>query len=135
MSWLHGPEGEENGEKEFNPKWERAEWDGWTDTWAKPFDENGDSFEISVGLPPDTDPESVRINFVASPDRSNGLGFYAVQFKLKDKNVFRLYEIPYKTENGNTVAEFGVHIGSDFEKNLQMNEINHAVKTDSPSDL
>ena len=122
-------------EEEFNPKWEKVDWDGWTDVWARPFNEAEDSWEISVELPENTDPESVKIVYVVYENENGYFQFYNVQFRQKDKNIFKFWEFPYQTQEGNTVAEFGVHIGGDFEKSLGMQEIKFPSSSDEPKEL
>lgn len=119
---IFGQEEGSSPEEEFNPKWEKVTWDGWQDVWARPFNESEDSWEISVELPENADPNSVRIGYAGDENRDTSYSNYTVQYKLKDKSVFRFLEIPYKTQEGNTVAEFGVHIGGDFESTFAMDE-------------
>lgn len=132
---LFGKEDQSAIEEEFNPKWQKVTWDGWIDIWARPFNESEDSWEISVELPEETDPDSVRIGYATDENRSGNFQFYTVQFKLKDKGIFKFWEIPYQTQEGNTVAEFGVHIGGDFEKSLGMHEIHRLSSNEEPREL
>ncbi len=119
MSWF--TESERNEELP-NDKWRKVSFDLVGGCWARLVSKDDNVWDLSVGLPADTDPDPTNLRVGCIVDPENNQLVYTVAFKPRDINVFKLLTLNGRSEKGNSIRIFSVHIGNDIERTFEPKE-------------
>lgn len=110
--------GKEKVEEESRPTlWRRVTWDD-NGGWALPLEgEQGTRWNFNLELPVDAE---------ALVSVTLGEEYYVVTYKVKNLGVYPVIHVREWSEEGNFIAEFGVHISGQFEYFIKPWEIDKA---------